>query len=521
TGHVHFESYIALAGGKQESLPVHLYFKGHVPENTTGMAKLAGGYDAYYDVDGNNLGSWYQSPSSVRDPLALYTLVCSNLQWSTSIEGVEPRNSLWDKYNYLTVKVRIDNTSEDSESHFYSQDYRIKVPNQGDANAVGLHYDQAMKWIYREGQDPIENPVGSEIRPSDREETFVGVPGQGGVLIFDVTDISQDTLDEWNLITFEDAVDDGGNPVETIPYHFTSDSSIMFKYDGKIYGTDREGIVDPEAEEKSYKEFYVAIPISTDIQGHREDQIPIHTWYTVWFGNNYSWTKENDLAGFGFEEVESNFTHGKYVLDDSGKKAPLKYASLGEEVDYYLGNFSHANSNVPAFNAAAIDSHNKDFDLQRISILSSYAIPFAYGAHEPQLSDWFKDTGTVEFGFYTIDTAASKPNNTVYVLDPATKKPLITYVPLGSMVPDPNLTTPTVKAWSLEIGDSIENYVKSHTNLAYANTFKVNFKERIEPDEEFDGVIQVHGVVNKPIKFDNSLVTRYETWYWLNKSVIN
>ena len=46
----------------------------------------------------------------------------------------------------------------------------------------------------------------------------------------------------------------------------------------------------------------------------------------------------------------------------------------------------------------------------------------------------------------------------------------------------------------------------------------MNFKERIAPDEAFDGVIKVHGVANQPHVFNNDLVTEYETWFWLTKS---
>ncbi|MDE6111638.1 MAG: hypothetical protein K2F65_06960, partial [Eubacterium sp.] len=87
--------------GNQINLLVYFYFKGSVPENTTGMIKLGGGYERYLDKNLTTYGSWSVHPQNVKDPAALYTLICSNLQWEASVEAVEPRNALWDKYNYL------------------------------------------------------------------------------------------------------------------------------------------------------------------------------------------------------------------------------------------------------------------------------------------------------------------------------------------------------------------------------------------------------------------------------------
>ena len=527
TGQAHIQSRsLPVRTGNQVNLLVYFYFKGYVPENTTGLIRLGGGYDNFFDRSGQDYGPWSIHPSNVKDSKALYTLICSNLQWNASVEAVDPRNALWDVYNYLVYKVKIENTSEDAGSFYYKQTYRFALPNQGDSNAEGFYFEDAMKWLYNDGGDPIENDKFYDDK--DRENDFVGVPGKGGVMIYDVTNISQSTLDEWNLITFNNTVDDNGNSLKPINYKFTQYASVIFEYDGNIYGSeDREHITDPAAEETSYKEFYVAIPMKTDIRNHQDQEhIPADIYYTIKFGNNYDWTKvERANMDNGFAEIENRFTHAKYVLDDDGNKVQKKSVAIGDDADYYLGNFANKgediyvngvlteqSSNVPAFNAAAVDTHDKDLELRTISILYNYD-----GVNEPLLTDWFKETDTVEFGFYTIDAASSTTDNISYVLDPETNEPLITFVPLGSMVPDAEQSDSNVKAWSLEVGNLLEDYAES-TGSVYASTFKVNFKERIAPDEAFDGVIKVHGVANQPHVFNNDLVTEYETWFWLTKS---
>ena len=56
-----------------------------------------------------------------------------------------------------------------------------------------------MKWIHNPDGAPIEN---NSFTNQDRENDFVGVPGDGGVLIYDVTNIDEDELAEWDIESF-------------------------------------------------------------------------------------------------------------------------------------------------------------------------------------------------------------------------------------------------------------------------------------------------------------------------------
>ena len=171
--------------------------------------------------------------------------------------------------------------------------------------------------------------------------------------------------------------------------------------------------------------------------------------------------------------------------------------------------FLRITSNVPAFEANAVDTAPKDFALKRINAYMNYSDEDE--DYDPQLEDWFKEEGTVEFEFSTDEV--DEDGNAV-----------TSFVPLGSMVYNADKSSDESKVFTLEVGTLIDDYIKSQAllnkNVKYTNKFRVNFKHRIAPNEAFDGKIGVQGVVDKGIKYENKLVTNYETWQWVNKSAV-
>ncbi len=150
----------------------------------------------------------------------------------------------------------------------------------------------------------------------------------------------------------------------------------------------------------------------------------------------------------------------------------------------------------------ANDTHDKDFGLTKISALFN----LAEGEKEPELTDWFKKDDTVEFEFLTYDDLAGSGG------------PVSEFVSLGQLEPDETLSNDKQKAWSLQIGNLIKDYEQSviatGKKCVYNNRFRVRFKKRIDPGEEFDGRITVHGVAGKGKVYNNKLDTTYEKWIW-------
>ncbi len=504
-GKVRFESKLTVLQGTEATLPVRLYFKGPVPENTSCVVSLGGGYKTYTEgdetIDGTSLDA---NPDLNPSSYTKYVLICSNLKWTPKVEAVNPRNAIWDKYNYLVYKVSIENTSSDKDSHIKAMSFNMDVPDEGDQNGYGLHDCDAMKFKLNDDGSVSEN---SDYSMEARENYYVGMPGQGGVMIYDVTGISSETLSEWNLVTFNNAVDDDGNTLSPIKYTYTSNSNIYFNYSGNVYGSAAyEGGTDEAGNPvDTHKEFYVAFPMSTDIPEGKTEMIPLFIYDTVSFGNNgeFYWTKTSNHQTHGFDEAVKGFTHRKYVLNSDAEISQKATASLGDEVSYYLDNFKNT-GNIPAFNANAVDTHHKFFELTRITAFMNF------GEKDPVLADWFKEEGTVELEFRNSEDADETQ-----------------FVPIGSLSFDSARSEAgKVNAYSLEVGNSVQNQIdrlndETGKTWEYTNRVKINFKERIAPDEAFNGRIAVTGVVNKAVVYDNELVTNYERWQWISKTLVS
>ena len=206
-------------------------------------------------------------------------MICCNLEWEPKIEVVEPKNVMWNKYNYITYKITIKNTSKDKESYFAGSSIQVVAPtNLGtvDGWSSGLHVENAAKFLYNDG-DPIPNDDFESS--AQREKYMVGVPGQGGIMIYDVTEVEateagRNAMANWDMTDFTNIKDADGNKLSEIPYYFKPDGGIYFSKTGKVYN--EEGAkVNTDGEKYDHTTFYVAIPMSTDIPSSKIDSISI------------------------------------------------------------------------------------------------------------------------------------------------------------------------------------------------------------------------------------------------------
>ena len=73
-----------------------------------------------------------------------------------------------------------------------------------------------------------------------RENYMVGVPGKGGIMIYDVTALEataegQEAMSKWDMTHFTNIKDENGKKLEEIPYYFKPDGGIYFRKYEKIY----------------------------------------------------------------------------------------------------------------------------------------------------------------------------------------------------------------------------------------------------------------------------------------------
>lgn len=500
-----------LTGGTQAVVKTKLYFDGHMPENTAALVRLGGGYAECEDND-KIYYDWFETAATTTDTKAIFTMICCNLEWEPTIEGVKPKNVIWDRYNYVTYKVTVKNTSKDQDSNYSATSIQMVVPtNMGtvDGWSSGLHPEEAAKFLYNDG-NPIKNDdFESSIQ---RENYMVGVPGKGGIMIYDVTALEataegQEAMSKWDMTHFTNIKDENGKKLEEIPYYFKPDGGIYFRKYEKIYNEVGAKIHD-DGSEYDHTTFYVALPMATDIPSSKLDSLNIKVYNTIAFANDYTWTKTTNHNTWGFIKPEDSFTHKKFVVDKTivnGEEVEEEkdklFVAINDEADYYLGHFKNT-GNIPIFNGMANDTHDKDFGLTKISALFN----LAEGEKEPELTDWFKKDDTVEFEFLTYDDLAGSGG------------PVSEFVSLGQLEPDETLSNDKQKAWSLQIGNLIKDYEQSviatGKKCVYNNRFRVRFKKRIDPGEEFDGRITVHGVAGKGKVYNNKLDTTYEKWIW-------
>ena len=214
-----------VVAGKQAVLPVNLWFEGNMPENSASIVKLGGGYATYRDYSGNIYDGYEKDATTVTDTAATFTMICSNLEWTTSIVGVAPKNVLWDRYNYVTYKITIKNTSKDTDSCYDSSNFQIKAPTDFetvDGWESGLHVENAAKFLYNNGSPTANNKWDNW---ENANELMVGVPGKGGIMIYDVTELEstesgQAAMEKWDMTNFTNITDDKGNELKTMPYYF-------------------------------------------------------------------------------------------------------------------------------------------------------------------------------------------------------------------------------------------------------------------------------------------------------------
>lgn len=227
-----------LTGGTQAVVKTKLYFDGHMPENTAALVRLGGGYAECEDND-KIYYDWFETAATTTDTKAIFTMICCNLEWEPTIEGVKPKNVIWDRYNYVTYKVTVKNTSKDQDSNYSATSIQMVVPtNMGtvDGWSSGLHPEEAAKFLYNDG-NPIKNDdFESSIQ---RENYMVGVPGKGGIMIYDVTALEataegQEAMSKWDMTHFTNIKDENGKKLEEIPYYFKPDGGIYFRKYEKI-----------------------------------------------------------------------------------------------------------------------------------------------------------------------------------------------------------------------------------------------------------------------------------------------
>ncbi|MDO4443881.1 MAG: hypothetical protein Q4B69_08435, partial [Slackia sp.] len=381
-------------------------FKGtKVPENTMAKVNVGMHVGVYTDASGTvHEGDFTIEPGDDSgNQIRSAIFVNSNLEWDYGTKLITPDNVLWDKVNYLVYEVRIKNTSKTTQSEIHHAAFdlysEIKQSN-------GLRQEELAAFKVENGE-AVPNPS-----PSDSSATLVGVPGEGGALIYDVSSLSEEERAAIDLARFSN-VDDLG--LEELTYRSLQPGHVNIDLPNKNEdGTEGNGHLvskgDPTPESGDYDEsnydetvLYVAMPFTTNFamknpaDETRFADVKVENTPTVYFSTNgaISWSKPAQIVNGSFLVPQVGFDLDKHALDFSD--APQKRAdgALGYVSHYTIDGIA-TSGNVPIYGpdsleqpygAIVTDTLPEDFDLTSIDIVMDKKVVDGAPAHE--FDDWF------------------------------------------------------------------------------------------------------------------------------------
>lgn len=461
---------LTIQSGTPSAITLEFVFYGDVPENASCIATVGGGYANYTDTNGNTTEYNHYVPNG-GNAENRFTFICSNLQWDAQITPVS-KNVLWDKYNYMVYQVDIINQSEDDKSYFNSFDLSLELPVYDTDYHYGIRRKDMRKWLYNEDGDPVLNDDTDDVNG----KKLTGVPKDGGMLLYDITDIGEAELEKWDLNDFHNVEEKPGY------YNISQQTGLVYLRSDKQV---------QKGEKRSY---YMAVPFPRNFDPNMQPVIT-KLYGTVYFGDGkYSWTKTANNSTY-FETPKSGFEAGKYVHDETGNEVKKTQAAIGDNVTYYLSGFKNT-GNIPAFEASATDTLPENFKPKKISI----SMPKS-GSDEPSLTDWFADQDILELEFEKADHTTS-------------------FVALGAFLEDSALSSSDKTVWSVDFERALNDYLRTHANESFTGNLRINFKNRIEPKEAFSGEIMVQGVLPVQSTYENALTVNYNEWQYVQDTAV-
>ena len=332
-------------------------FKGAVPENvgagiSVGLmctykkdqnTETFGDLDISPDLDPNH------RPSSPRR----ITFINTNLKWEQQIEVVnEP--VLWDRYNYMVYAVTVRNTSETKDSKIKQFEFNLEAEPDEKNNKHILQSDIAAWEINEQGEIvPHENHDSN-----DRNARLIGKPGEGGVLIYDVTGKSPEFLAELDTDRFSNAEQLGLVPME---YQSLMDGYVNFSVEQELVsnGAPQSASADGTTLPTDHRTYYVALPYTTNLQGvgGQPPRVQLKSIASIYFGQNgeYAWSKDeivsssfkNPVVAFSQNKRAKNLTNGSLVTNAEGY--------LGKMGTFVIDGFSTQGSNIPVYGPESSD----------------------------------------------------------------------------------------------------------------------------------------------------------------------
>lgn len=199
----HDKVFKADEGTTSYSYVLEIGFVGPVQENAVFVLKTFVGYDLWQYKNSNQ-----QQVSEPVDYISKETsastamLINSNLKWefvAKQLTGEFQNNTaptLWKRYNYQDILLTFKNISENEDPYFEQFEATFRLPFDNGLN--GVLDSEMIQWVYDKDDpdNPKQNPNINE-KP-DKDTLYVGKRNEGGLLIYDVTDLDKTVWQDVN-----------------------------------------------------------------------------------------------------------------------------------------------------------------------------------------------------------------------------------------------------------------------------------------------------------------------------------
>lgn len=494
-----FDPVSVFRGDAQYSYNIAISFKSDTQENATITIKTYAGYEEWLVYNGSgfdeqNVGG-YRSDDMQE---SMFTIVNSNLKWVTEekiITGKHPdvtAPTLWHQYNYQDILLTIKNVSEKKAPYFDSFEYVFKLQEENELN--GVINSQLTSWLY-DPNDP-SNPI-----PNDGTGTggkmYVGKYNQGGMLIYDVTNVSYSSDDYKNLYDSTQI----GNPLPYV-YNMQGVGSIVVKEEqgGTLHSPEA---VQEDPTKKSEMTLLIRVPFPNNFTFSQGSQyVSVNNTYTptVFFGSPQVAASKDAI------NVLQYFKQSKAEAEIK-KVAQSDKMFVGKKGYYSISNIVNK-SNLPLFNPTVIDTLPKDFSLTDLE----YRVKSTEVSNLSSLDikDILDDSVPFEVELENTTTNTKR------------------YVSIGNLVEDTSGNTAQERVWKMEnVDDIIENVNSTGTEeftgkikINYAYNFKdfLSLDSKLDINEAIPGELRVYGTPEKVVTVTNNVELYLDYYRYIQAS---
>ena len=345
---------------------------GGVPDGT---AFEINGFVSYEMFDRAPGSSW-ETPRQLDDHSRV-SVISSDLRWEPTIEPYVPDGGsalvpIWDRYQYVDYRYTLRNTSENPASKIDGYSVTLDIDST-DSSVNGIIPFDINRWIYHEGSAPTLN---DDI--DNAEGLFVGVPGEGGLLIYDITD--------W---------DGESELTDEIPYSYSGTGMIVIDREHGAAKQELTPEATPGATERSY---LVSMPLSRQGFPNPPTMFKVRAITNILFAKTANWSKtrvsEREVAA---PTYDLSFTHTTKQPD-----VVYGYETYNEITDI------RSASNAPMFRPRVDYAVDSEFAVDRVTYEFDAGLLDLFGATE--ISYPVTDPETGETTTRTLRGTAGEPD---------------------------------------------------------------------------------------------------------------